>query len=943
MRIRTSCGPNAITPTSWAGSHPTTRSRRARGAWGQPYADLWALERIRAPEAWDITRGEGVVVAVVDSGLDYLHPDVAENVWVHPGEDLNGNGRLDPEDQNGVDDDGNGFVDDLIGFDFANSIDADQDGRFDGPTDVSDADPFDDRGHGTHVAGTIAAVADNGIGIAGVAPEARLMSIKGFGASGSAPDSTLWRGVVYAIENGADVVNNSWSCSPFCPENPLADEVIALAAEAGVVIVTSAGNRESDVIHNSPENGAGVITVASSGENDDLSRTFTNFGWLIDVTAPGGGPPNVPGVQVPRRNMLSLRSSAIDDADPFIVANDYYRWAGTSMAAPHVAGVVALLRSVRPELDVRGIRRILRQSAVDLGAAGHDREFGAGRLDAFAALTHPPLPDIELSIDAPAQRAVFRGTPSSVEVRGRIKGRDVARYELSVGAGNVPSEWIPLVAEVGAPEIDGGRIGAWPLDGLDEGTYVLRLQAESTQGDLYSEYALVSLERPAPRPVSSAGQDALAADLHGDFVVWQSLRDPEDPEARSTALNVFVTRLSSGAERAVAAGPNRQHSPTISRRTVAWLEVDAETGASRVRGCVLQKRRTACTPFDTPSSDGVTVPPASAAGRVFWVDAVDGRLDLRGCSPNPASGTCVEFDLGLPPANRGFPRSDGETLTWVEAGPVLTHGFCRIQPDTGRCDGQTPAQAIRAVSRPAASGNLLAWVGLDFGGRNPLTLCAYDAATGECPEIVVDRFVTDPVPRLFGDRLVWEKSVGDQASDVFFCEYDRVLERCPIQRLTAELSGQTGADVHRNRVAWSDARDGGTRIYGRTLPTLSSPVDRIVTEGRRLTVPIFGRAGSTQTMTLDGTLPGGEAIDSIGMRLRSTQRGHGGAFGLLSWRPDASQVGEHVVTIAGTTADGLVSRSTFRIEVVPRRPPEPRFSWLLEWLRNLLRAHWPQR
>ena len=387
---------------------------QSSGSWGQDFADLWGLHRVRAPEAWETARGKGIVVAVVDSGLDYHHPDIAENVWVNPGEDLDGNGRVDPEDWNGIDDDGNGFIDDLRGFDFANSVDGDGDGFYDGPLDISDPDPFDDRGHGTHVAGTIAAVANNGLGIVGVAPGARIMALKGFPAEGEGLDSLLWRAVLYSAENGARVVNNSWSCSPLCPVNPLAEEIVRTVHAMGVIIVTSAGNRQVDVVSNVPENMREVITVASSGEDDQPSANFTNFGWGVDLAAPGGGPAE-PGVYVARRNILSLRSSADAASEPFAVDEDYLRWAGTSMAAPHVAGAAAVLLSAYPAADYETVRRMLRQGAADLGPPGHDFRMGAGRLDVTGALESFPLPLMTAALEGPRPGSVFRPRPPASE------------------------------------------------------------------------------------------------------------------------------------------------------------------------------------------------------------------------------------------------------------------------------------------------------------------------------------------------------------------------------------------------------------------------------------------------------------------------------------------------------------------------------------------------
>lgn len=911
------------------------------GSWGQPYADMWALERIRAQDAWVWTRGEGVVVAVVDTGLDPLHPDISDNVWVNPGEDLDGNGRVDPGDWNGVDDDGNGFVDDLRGFDFANSVDADGDGRYDGPEDVSDADPFDDNGHGTHVAGTIAAIAGNGIGIAGVAPAVKLMPLKGFGASGSAQASTLWRAVLYAILSGADVINNSWSCFPACPSNPLGEEMARLARKMGVVIVTSAGNRQSDVIENSPENGPDVITVAATGQDDDLSRSITNFGWMIDVSAPGGGPSSPPGVRVARRNILSLRSSAIADDDPFSVGHDYYRWAGTSMAAPHVSGVVALLKSAYPDLTYRDVRRVLRQSAVDLGAPGHDREFGAGRLDALAAVNRPPLPDLEVALESPAQRSVFGWEDEDVGVFGTAVGADLVDWELSVGRGNVPTQWI-RIADASRGPVENGLLGTWFVADFEEGTWVLRLRAIAADGSVYSEYLQTSIERNVSQTISSEGPDAERPDVDGDFVVWQSRREPDAPAERAASLNVFVSRISTRDEWPIAASPLDEHSPTISDGVVAWLEADTEAGTSRVAGCVIDPVYADCRPYSTPSSDTVFVAPASAAGRVFWLEAGPAGPDLRGCRPDADAGTCVEYDLALEPAARGFPGSDGETLTWLEGGPSPRHGACRIDRRSGACVARYPEQSIRAVSRPAASKDRIAWVGFSVSRRNPLFVCERDDESGACPALRVDEFVTDTTPRLSGRRMVWERIVGDEARDVFFCEVDGLVGRCPIQRITAELSEQSDADIDGRRVVWADRRDGGARIRTRRLPEVGRLHDRTVRVGRRLRVPVRAVEGEGAEIHLAAEV-GGRPASELGIGLVERSSRPGRARGWLVWRPSAEHVGQYVVTVKGTNAAGWVTRRSFRITVEARehsgirRRVRGQAEWLAPWLARLWR------
>ncbi len=896
------------------------------GSWGQPYPDLWGLYRIRAPEAWSISQGEGVVVAVVDTGLDYLHPDIADNVWVNPGEDLDGNGRVDPADWNGVDDDGNGFVDDLRGFDFANSVDADDDGRYDGPLDESDPDPFDDVGHGTHVAGTIAAVADNGIGVAGVAPRARIMALKGFPADGPGLDSVLWRAVLYAAENGARVINTSWSCSPECPHNPLAEEIVRLVHAMDVVLVTSAGNRRTDVVFNSPEKLRETITVASSGEDDQPSASFTNMGWLVDVAAPGGGPSGDPNVYIARRNILSLRSSADASAAYATVAEGYWRLSGTSMSAPHVSGVAALLRSAYPALDVEQVRRLIRQGATDTGPPGYDRRMGAGRLDAFASLQLVPLPDLDAAITGPEQGSVFdpRGG-AVVGIQGTAAGADLASYSLYYGLGNEPTEWIPIATDRTAPVRD-GVLAEWPLDGLSEGTYVVKLEVHGLEGHLYSELLMASLENDRRlRVVSEPGRPAAAPSVSGDLVVWQSRRSPEDPNEATEDDNLFASRLSDGSQYAISGAAGDQTFPSISGDVVSWLDTRAGLAGAQVYGCRLDPRSERC--HASPVSDElVRMPPAAAAGRIFWLDDSSGEQDVRGCRPDRRGTSCRPFETGLPPGRRGFLGSSGRTLVWTEPGSRV--GLCDVS-HSGLCPVRAPLDPIPVNAQPAASGDLLAWVEARFNGREPLQICQLDPTSGDCPAVEVAHPVADTSPSLSGSRLVWDARIGDEASDVFFCEFDRIRQRCPVQRLTAQMARQAASAIDGRHVVWEDDRDGSTEIVGVTLPALAPLHDRRAVVGRLVVVPVRsadtgaeppGRSRRGDPASEAPLRLGAEPVDADSLEsLGATFFDSGRNLGLFFWRPRPDQVGSHAFTFSGTAETGLVTRQTIRIEVVPAR------------------------
>jgi len=323
------------------------------GSWGRSYPDLWGLHLTAAPAAWDVANGAGVVVAVIDTGVDRAHPDLAANLWINPGETPG----------NGVDDDGNGFVDDLNGWDFV----------------ADDADPKDQHGHGTHVAGTAAAVGANGVGVVGMAYGARIMALRGLDASGSGFDSHLAEAIVYAAVNGADVVNASWGGPG---STTVLRDAVQTARSLGVVIAAAAGNNGGNADYHFPSAYPEVIAVGAS-QHDDTIAGFSNAGATLSVAAPGV-------------DVLSARGSSSGPVGGEPVGNGYLRLSGTSMATPHVAGLAAVLLSAMPGLTVDEVRWHLELNADQPGAPGYEGEawnpsFGYGRIDAGRVFDPPPV------------------------------------------------------------------------------------------------------------------------------------------------------------------------------------------------------------------------------------------------------------------------------------------------------------------------------------------------------------------------------------------------------------------------------------------------------------------------------------------------------------------------------------------------------------------------
>ena len=324
------------------------------------YSDLWYLDTISAPSAWNVTVGSReTVIAVLDAGVDIDHPDLEGNLWSNPGEIAN----------NGVDDDGNGFVDDINGWNFIeknNNVN---------PNGSIDADP-EAASHGSLIAGLIGAVGDNSEGVTGINWNVSIMPVRMLDELGSGNSVDAREAIRYAVDNGADVINLSFSGNS---PDPLLAQAIERAYNAGVVIVAALGNENTNTefipaypaCYGEGESADWVIGVASTSRMDQKS-SFSNYGSdCVDISAPGE---DIFGV------------SYYDPSEGF---DDLYAgfWSGTSMAAPMVSGAAGLLLSAYPTLTPEDVSLALRLSVDPLDLApAFTGKMGSGRLNLAQAL-----------------------------------------------------------------------------------------------------------------------------------------------------------------------------------------------------------------------------------------------------------------------------------------------------------------------------------------------------------------------------------------------------------------------------------------------------------------------------------------------------------------------------------------------------------------------------
>jgi len=416
------------------------------------FNELWGLHNtgqtggladadMDAPEAWEIYQGkEKVLVGVLDTGIDYNHEDLNANMWQNP---------VERDGMAGVDDDGNGFVDDIYGVDFSNE----------------DGDPMDDNGHGTHVAGTIGAIPNNSIGVTGVAPNVQLMAIKFLDYKGRGSTLHALDAIHYAMDHGVQVLNNSWGFDVWSQslEN-LMDE----AKSNGMVIVAAAGNDNTSKSFY-PAANDGVIAVAAMDRFNRRAHYVppyaTNFGPVVAVSAPG----------------VSIRST--------LPNNRYGPKNGTSMAAPHVSGLAALLLSQHPTLDPYQVEYRIRASVDPVNTYQY---IGSGHVNAEKVLQNTETFPIAILRTNHDQNR-------TIQIRGTAGGQ----WRLSYGLGDNPTQWVDIQSSA-IPVYNGILFDGFDTAPLQPGVNTFRLIVDrGNQVEIRRPYVKTSNDPP----VVDAGED----------------------------------------------------------------------------------------------------------------------------------------------------------------------------------------------------------------------------------------------------------------------------------------------------------------------------------------------------------------------------------------------------------------------------------------------------
>ena len=489
------------------------------------FPDQYAHQLIQMADAWDISTGSrDVVVAVMDTGVDIDHPDLKDNIWINPGEIPN----------NDIDDDENGFVDDIYGWNFENDSNE---------VTPGEDDWWDIAGHGTNVAGVIAAVGNNGQGVSGINWQCSIMALR---LSIWMTSEEVASALDYAAANGVDVLNMSFGADEFGPDgDPIVKEAIDNAYAQGVLLTASAGNADTTK-PNYPAAYYNVMAVASTN-GEDIKTGHSSFGTWVDITAPG----------------TDIVTTDLD--------GEYIATAGTSFSSPYVGAVGALVMAHRPELTNVEVRAILENTTDPVYYGDIDPiqgYIGTGRVNAYQALMAADQRHPLGEIAAPRQEQIFASDGNDIPLVLFVHG-DSYRLEYT-SYGN--EDWQLIDDNSALPDPNGLVHISFANPGA--GVFELRLSVD-TEGATHTDRKTFGLEyapNMAPWPVP---EDAEEAD---EWYLGSPLCLDVDGDGRNEIIQASISWNKSTSEGAITIW--KEDGTTLPNWPKAWGETLLDFTAS---------------------------------------------------------------------------------------------------------------------------------------------------------------------------------------------------------------------------------------------------------------------------------------------------------------------------------------------------------------------------
>ena len=473
----------------------------------------WALSKIEAFDAWNESTGvDSVLIGLIDTGIDYFHPDLKNKIFQNPGEiGIDGNGN--DKKSNGIDDDNNGFIDDYRGWDFTDRVGFPFDSSGGDYLDW-DNDPIDENGHGTYIAGIAGAETNNVTGVAGAAPKIKIVNLRAFDPGGYGEEDDVAAAILYSVQMGIKVINMSFGDNSF---SLVLRDVIRYAYSQNVVLVGSSGNSGSPDPHY-PSGYPEVICVGNS-TIDDFVASNSNYGSTLDLVAPG--------TQI----ITTARN------------NNYASINGTSASTPHVAAAAALILSLH-NFTNEEVKQILKSTTDDIDEPGWDLHSGAGRLNMRRALT-VIAPSI-IKFNHPYQD--FATLDNELVINATILSPLFSYYNLYFGTGLNPTQWTNLITN-GTNQFSNEDLYTLNLSTLPDSVYTLRLVVQLTNGRTLEERLNFFISRTPPDaflisagPAFYGNETTILAAIYTDepTVTRMFYKKATDPEFRIVTLDGFT-------------------------------------------------------------------------------------------------------------------------------------------------------------------------------------------------------------------------------------------------------------------------------------------------------------------------------------------------------------------------------------------------------------------